>query len=167
MTIVIRDEQPSDIDAIFELTRLAFLNAPHTSHTEQFIVNELRRSGQLALSLVADEDPLIGHVAFSPLSMSNGEVGWYGVGPLSVLPKYQKKGIGTQLMQNGMERLISMGARGCILVGDPNYYARLGFAVCEGLVFPGVPHEYILFKPFCHAMPKGEFSFSPAFWVKA
>ena len=53
MSLHLRPEQPSDINAISELTREAFLNAPHTSHTELFIVNALRRSGHLTLSLVA------------------------------------------------------------------------------------------------------------------
>lgn len=64
MNITIRDEQPEDIEGIETLTRAAFLNAEHTSHTEQFIVNNLRKSGQLTISLVAvEDDSIIGHVA--------------------------------------------------------------------------------------------------------
>lgn len=163
MNIVIRDEQPADIAAIFALTRLAFLNAAHTNHTEEFIVDALRRSGHLALSLVAEEERLMGHVAFSAVSISSGDVGWYGVGPLSVLPGYQRKGIGTRLMQDGISRLITMNAQGCVLVGDPAYYARFGFAPCADLTLPGVPPDYFLAKRFCKAMPKGEVTFSPAF----
>ncbi len=163
MTIVIRDEQPADTEAIFDLTRLAFLNAAHTNHTEQFIVNALRQSGHLALSLVAEEGLPIGHVAFSPVAISNGEVGWYGVGPLSVRPEHQRKGVGTRLMQQGLARLINMKAQGCVLVGDPVYYARFGFSRCADLTLPGVPPEYFLGKSFGNAMPKGEVTFSPAF----
>ena len=163
MTILIRDEQPADMEAIFELTRLAFLNAEHTSHTEQFIVNALRRSGHLALSLVAQEEQPIGHVAFSAVSIASGVVGWYGVGPLSVLPEYQRKGIGTRLMERGISRLRTMNAQGCVLVGDPAYYARFGFSACADLTLPGVPPEYFLAKRFCSAIPKGEVTFSPAF----
>ena len=163
MNILIRDEQPADIEAIFELTRLAFLNAAHTNHTEQFIVSALRRSGHLSLSLVAEEERPIGHVAFSPISVSSGDAGWYGVGPLSVLPEYQQKRIGTRLMEQGLSRLMNMNARGCVLVGDPAYYSRFGFSPVADLALPGVPPEYFLGKSFCNAMPKGEVNFSPAF----
>jgi len=164
MTITIRTEQPADIDAIFELNRLAFLSAAHTSHTEQFIVNALRRSGHLALSLVAvEEQRLVGHVAFSPVKVSSGDTGWYGVGPLSVLPERQRQGIGSRLMQEGMAMLITGGARGCVLLGDPAFYSRLGFSPCKDLVLPGVPPEYFLCKSFGGAVPKGEVAYSPAF----
>lgn len=163
MTLVIRDEQPADIEAVFDLTRLAFLNAAHTNHTEQFIVNALRRSGHLALSLVADAGLQIGHVAFSTVTISNGDAGWFGVGPLSVRPEYQRRGVGTRLMHEGMARLMNMNAQGCVLVGDPAYYSRFGFSRCTGLTLPGVPPEYFLGKSFGNAMPKGEVTFSPAF----
>lgn len=163
MTIVIRDEQPGDIEAIFDLTRRAFLNAAHTNHTEQFIVNELRRNGHLTSSIVAEREQPIGHVALSPVTVSNGETGWYGVGPLSVLPEYQRKGIGTLLMQQAIARLRNMGAQGCVLVGDPLYYSRFGFSHCMDLTLPGVPPEYFLGKSFCDVIPKGEVKFSPAF----
>ncbi|CDH41964.1 GNAT family acetyltransferase, partial [Acinetobacter pittii 42F] len=58
MNIIIRDEQAEDIEAIEELTKAAFQNAEHTSHTEHFIVNSLRAHGQLTISLVAIEDEL-------------------------------------------------------------------------------------------------------------
>lgn len=164
MTIIIRDEQPADIEAIFELTRLAFLNAAHTSHTEQFIIGALRRSGHLTLSLVAEEEERpIGHVAFSPVSISSGETGRFGVGPLSVLPECQRKGIGTLLMQQAIAKLRNMNAKGCVLVGDPDYYSRFGFSRCADLTLPGVPPEYFLGMTFCNAKPKGEVTFSPAF----
>lgn len=163
MTIVIREEQPADIEAIFQLTRLAFLSAAPTSHTEQFVVNGLRRNGHLALSLVAEDERLIGHVAFSPVTISSGDTGWYGVGPLSVLPDHQRKGVGTLLMQQGMARLIAMHAKGCVLAGDPAYYARFGFSACADLVLPGVPPQYVLSRSFCNAIPRGELTFSPAF----
>ena len=168
MNIKVRHEQPSDSAAIFDLTKLAFSTAAHTSHTEQFIVNALRTSGHLALSLVAvEEGRLVGHIAFSPVTISAGDDGWYGVGPLSVLPDFQRRGIGSLLMQQGMATLSNRGARGCVLVGDPAFYSRLGFSPCTELVFPGVPPEYFLGKSFGDAMPKGEVKFSPAFAATA
>jgi predicted N-acetyltransferase YhbS len=168
MNIKIRHEQPVDHAAIFDLTRLAFSTAAHTSHTEQFIVNALRLSGHLALSLVAvDEGRLVGHVAFSPVTVSTGDIGWYGAGPLSVLPEFQRQGIGSLLMQQGMATLRNRGARGCVLVGDPAFYSRLGFSSCTELILPGIPPEYLLSLSFSDAMPKGEVTFSPAFAATA
>jgi len=70
MKIIIRDEQLEDIPAITELTRAAFQNTDHSSHTEQFIVNALRTHGQLTISLVAlENNQLVGHVAISPVSL--------------------------------------------------------------------------------------------------
>ncbi|MGK3629806.1 GNAT family N-acetyltransferase, partial [Acinetobacter sp. A11] len=87
MNIIIRDEQAEDIEAIEKLTKAAFQNAEHTSHTEHFIVNSLRDHGQLTISLVAIEDEsIIGHIAISPVEISSGEIGWYGLGPISVHP---------------------------------------------------------------------------------
>ncbi len=81
MGIRIRKEAPSDVEAIEAVIVTAFLNAAHTDHTEQFIVNALRNSGQLSVSLVADDNgAVIGHVAVSPVTVSNGAAGWYGLG---------------------------------------------------------------------------------------
>lgn len=168
ISIKIRHEQPADGGAISEVTRLAFLTAAHTSHTEQYIVDALRRSGELALSLVATKDErLVGHVAFSPVTISTGESDWYGVGPVSVLPQFQRQGVGSRLMQQGMAELSTMGARGCVLVGDPAYYSRFGFSRCPELLLPGVPPEYLLGKSFHGALPVGEVAFSPAFAATA
>ncbi len=90
MNILIRDEQNTDIQAIFDLTQKAFNDVEHSSHTEQFIVNALRESKQLTVSLVAEtQGKVIGHIAFSPVSISDGTTNWYGLGPISVLPEYQ------------------------------------------------------------------------------
>ncbi len=109
----IRPETPADVTAITALTAAAFLNAPHTSHTEQFIVNALRAAGQLRVSLVAtDGVAVLGHVAVSPVTVSDGSTGWYGLGPISVAPAQQGKGIGSQLMQQAVAALQVLGAGG-------------------------------------------------------
>lgn len=168
MNITLRNERTGDESAIFELTRQAFLNAAHTCHTEQFIAGALRRHGHLALSMVAlDGETAVGHIAFSPLNVATGEAGWYGVGPLAVLPAYQRQGIGSRLMQNGMSALRTAGARGCVLVGDPDFYSRLGFRCCPGLTLSGVPPQYLLGIAFVGALPSGEVVFSPAFGATA
>nr|MBP9942563.1 N-acetyltransferase [Comamonas sp.] len=99
MNLHIRHERPQDIATITALTAAAFASQEHSSHTEQFIVNALRRSQQLTISLVAvlDED-IVGHVAASPVTISSGAQGWFGIGPISVWPDRQGQGIGSALM---------------------------------------------------------------------
>mgnify|MGYP000484878701 CR=1 FL=1 len=100
---MIRDETAADGRAIFEVTRAAFENHPISRQTEPYIVEALRAAGALVVSLVAEADGrVVGHVAFSPVSLSDGSQGWYGVGPLSVLPECQRRGIGTALMHEGV-----------------------------------------------------------------
>lgn len=143
MQILIRPEQAADAAAIEAVTRAAFLDAPHTDHTEHRIVNALRDAGQLAVSLVAvAQDAVIGHVAVSPVTVSDGAAGWYGLGPISVAPAHQGQGVGTQLMAQALAQLRELGAAGCVVLGDPHYYARFGFKPEPALVLPGVPPAY-------------------------
>lgn len=164
MNINIRSEQPADIPAIEELTIAAFLDAPHTSHTEQHIVNALRQAGMLTLSLVAEAaGEIVGHVAVSPVTISDGRAGWYGLGPISVTPRLQGQGIGSQLMRRALADLRELGATGCVLLGDPGYYGRFGFRAEPGLVLPGVPPEYFQALSFGGAIPAGTVSYHEAF----
>lgn len=164
MNITIRDETLDDIAAIEALTKSAFLHAEHTSHTEHFIVNQLRKHQQLSISLVAEEEhAIVGHVAVSPVRISSGETGWYGLGPISVLPNKQGLGIGLMLMHSALQRLKALGAKGCVLLGDPNYYARFGFKPVSGLILPDVPQEYFQAISFTGAFPQGEVAYHDAF----
>lgn len=84
MNIQIRQENPEDHAHIYRVTEQAFLNAPNTEHTEQFIVEALRQSGVLTISHVAVADgDIIGHVAISPVSISDGTAEWFGLGQIS------------------------------------------------------------------------------------
>jgi putative acetyltransferase len=164
MNIAIRNEAPSDVAAIEALIAAAFLNAPHTSHTEQFIVNALREAGQLSVSLVAEDGgEIVGHVAASPVSISDGSTGWYGLGPLSVAPGRQGQGIGARLMEQALNELRGLGAAGCVLLGDPKYYGRFGFKAEPTLVLPDVPPEYFQAISFCGTVPTGTVSYHEAF----
>ena len=97
--MIIRNETTSDIEAISEVTIAAFQNLPISNHTEQYIINALRDANALTISLVAEVDGIVvGHIAFSPIAISDGSLNWYGLGPISVLPKYQKQGIGKSLI---------------------------------------------------------------------
>ena len=164
MSVQIRPESPSDADAIAQLTTAAFLTAPHTSHTEAFVINALRRAGQLTVSLVAQAgDRLVGHVAISPVTVSSGATGWYGLGPISVAPDRQGQGIGSQLMHAALADLRRLGAAGCVLLGDPAYYGRFGFAARPGLVLDGVPPEYFQALAFDDGYPAGSVQYHDAF----
>src|SRR5690242_8049313 len=111
----VRAETPGDCAAIEAVTVAAFMNAPHTSHTEQHIVSALRKAGKLTVSLVAElDDAVIGHVAISPVSISDGAAGWFGLGPISVLPRFQRCGVGSRLMREALRIVRERGAFGCV-----------------------------------------------------
>ncbi len=164
MTLTIRPETAADAQAIAQVTRAAFEGHPFSRQTEPFIITGLRRAGALSLSLVAEDgDGVVGHVAFSPVILADGSAGWYGVGPLSVAPARQRQGIGSALMRQGMDLLRGQGADGCILVGDPAFYRRLGFSTELGLTVEGVPAEYTLALAFGDRPAPGPVTFHPAF----
>lgn len=161
----VRDEALGDEAAIAAVTAAAFRGAPHSDGSEAAIIERLRAAGDLALSLVAvDADgAIVGHVAFSPVTISDGTPGWYGLGPVSVVPSRQGTGIGSSLIRAGLERLRSAGARGCVVLGEPAFYARFGFRHDPRLVFPGPPPEYFLRLVFAGPEPRGAVGYSRAF----
>lgn len=164
--MLIRKETSSDIETITRVTISAFKTLPISNHTEQFIIKALRAAGALTLSLVAEIDgQVVGHMAFSPVTISDGPKGWYGLGPVSVLPEYQKQGIGKSLINEGLSLLKDMGGQGCALVGDPNYYKRFGFRNVPGLIHEGVPQEFFLVLPFTEKIPQGIVVFHEGFWA--
>lgn len=162
--IVIRSETNADIGAITEVTIAAFKTLEISNHTEQFIIEALRAAGALTVSLVADVDGrVVGHIAFSPVTISDGTANWYGLGPVSVLPEYQRKGIGKALMQEGLSGLKKLGAAGCCVVGHPDYYRKFGFDNPRSLVLEGVPPEVFLALSFDGHIPEGTVTFHEAF----
>ena len=168
MSLKIRSETSADVQNIAAVTTSAFLNAPHTSHTEQYIVNALRRAGKLAVSLVAVEhDTLIGHIAISPVSISDGTSGWFGLGPISVLPQHQRRGIGSQLLREALRSLRERGTSGCVVLGEPEYYGKFGFLADPNLVLPGVPREYFQAVSFSSSKPRGTVTYHAAFEARS
>jgi len=162
--IVIRNETHNDICAITEVTIAAFKTLEISNHTEQFIIEALRAAKALTVSLVAEMDGrVIGHIAFSPVTISDGTPHWYGLGPVSVLPAYQRQGIGKALIHKGLSRLKDMNARGCCLVGHPDYYKKFGFTNMSGLVHEGVPQEVFFALPFDGHTPQGNVAFHEGF----
>lgn len=165
MDFRVRPESPADLAAIESVTIAAFAFAEHAGGNEHFIVNALRRSGQLAVSLVAEDGSgvVIGHVAVSPVTIYDGSHDWYGLGPLSVVPVYQGHGIGSALVKAALATLRRMGAAGCVLVGNPGYYGRFGFRNEPGLVYPGLPAEYFQALAFVGTVPAGTVAFHESF----
>jgi putative acetyltransferase len=162
--IIIRNEIDADVDAITEVTVAAFKTLEISNHTEQFIIEALRAVKALTVSLVAELDGrVIGHVAFSPVTISDGTQNWYGLGPVSVLPQYQRNGVGKALIQQGLSRLKDLNAKGCCLVGHPDYYRKLGFKNVSGLVHEGVPQEVFLAMSFDGQIPQGTVAFHEGF----
>lgn len=168
MNIEIRNEVSTDVDAIDAVTTAAFLSAPHTAHTEQFIVKALRKTGKLTLSLVAEVGTeVVGHVAVSPVTISDGTSDWYGLGPISVSPAYQGQGVGTLLMREALRALRERAASGCVVLGEPGYYGRFGFRSEPNLVLPDVPPEYFQAASFDGAVPYGIVSYDESFNARA
>lgn len=164
MQPIVREEVPADVPSIGAVTAAAFLNAAHTSHSEQYIVNALRRSGALTISLVAELDGvLVGHIALSPVSISDGSTHWFGLGPISVLPAHQGHGVGSALMAAALAALRQQGAQGCVLLGEPGYYGRFGFRAAPDLVLPGVPPEYFQALYLGTTTARGIVTYHPAF----
>lgn len=164
MDIQTRPETQADAAGIEAVTIAAFLQAEHTSHTEQLMVAGLRQAGALALSLVAEQEgEIVGHAAVSPVEMSDGTRGWYGLGPVSVLPGRQRRGIGTRLIEESLSRLRQMGGGGCVVLGEPRYYGRFGFRQVPELVLPEVPPEYFMALAFGTPMPSGTVAYHAAF----
>jgi putative acetyltransferase len=162
--VLIRNESDVDAGVIAEVTAIAFETLAISNHTEQFIIAALRAAEALTVSLVAEVDGrVVGHIAFSPVTISDGRANWYGLGPVSVLPEYQRQGIGSALIQEGMARLRDLGAQGCCLVGHPEYYRRFGFENAHGLVCEGVPDEVFFALAFDGHVPRGAVEFHVGF----
>ena len=162
--MMIRSETNDDIDVITEVTVAAFTTLDISNHTEQFIITALRAAKALTISLVAEMDgQVVGHVAFSPVTISDGTENWYGLGPVSVSPEYQRQGIGKHLIREGLSRLKAKNAQGCCLVGHPEYYKKFGFKNISGFVHEGVPQEVFLALSFDGHVPQGTVAFHKGF----
>jgi putative acetyltransferase len=166
--MIIRTEGPGDVAAIRTITTAAFRDMAYSSGTEAAIIDALRGAGALTLSLVAVEGgALVGHVAFSPVTIDGRDLGWFGLGPVAVRPDRQGRGIGGALIREGLERLIARGAGGCVLLGEPEYYSRFGFEADAGLVLADMPAEYFQALSFGPEIPEGMVRYHAAFEVKA
>lgn len=167
--VTLRDERAEDVEAIAGVIAAAFAGTPQGGRFEQRVVDVLRADGRLSVSLVAERDErVIGHVAFSPVTIGAGETaGWYGLAPLAVLPYCQRQSVGAGLVRTGLDALRRLGARGCVVLGDPAYYARFGFEPDGGMVFPQAPAMYLTALSFDENAPRpaGEVRYHDAFYA--
>ena len=162
--LVIRSDNLADHAAISDVIEQAFKNQQYSSHTEQYIVAALREADALTLSLVAVlNQHIVGHIAISPIQISSGIQGWYGLGPVAVLPEWQLQGISSALIQSALSQLKTMGAKGCVVLGDPNFYAEFGFKAVPELILENVPAEYFQALSFDEKFPQGTVTYHEAF----
>lgn len=162
--MIIRNEKPSDIEIIAEVTKASYKDHSFSQQTEHLIIHDLRADNALTISLVSEVDGrVVGHIAFSLVTLSDGTTSWYGLGPLSVLPEYQGRRIGTALITSGLALLKSMGSKGVVLIGLPTYFSRFGFWNQPQLIHEGTPQEVFAVKPIAGAIPCGTVEFHQAF----
>lgn len=170
--MLIRDERPDDASRITHIQYAAFtghpLHPPGAEPVEQRIVEDLRASGALTLSLLAEvEGEAVGHVALSPAVVGQEQNGWFLLGPIGVLPRFQGRGIGSALVHEALRRMCTLHAKGIALVGDPGFYARFGFTSVQGLAYPGVPDQFVLAVRLGDTPPHGEIIAHRAFALGA
>lgn len=162
--MVIREERKGDHDAVRLVITEAFKYHPHSNQREHFLVDALRDAGALTVALVAEEDgEIVGHIAFSPIQIEGRFQDWYGLGPVAVHPDRQGAGIGQTLVREGLWRLANLHAAGCVLLGEPAYYGRFGFAMHPQLRLEGVSSEYFMALAFGNTLPSGAVMYHGAF----
>jgi putative acetyltransferase len=164
MDLLIRFEASGDYATIYDLTKRAFAPMPFAAGDEQDLINQLRDAGALVISLVAElNGKIVGHVAFSPAFAADGSEGWYTLGPVSAEPELKHRGIGKALINAGLAMLRERDAAGCVLVGNPAYYARFGFKLFPALAPGGEHAEYYQILPMRATEPSVVVSFHPLF----
>lgn len=122
--MLIRAEQPGDHDAVFELNLAAFDSA-----AEAELINCLRDECEAFMSLVAIvNDEIVGHIFFSPVALvGNAKVKMFGLGPMAVAPAHQRAGIGSALVETGLDQCRTLGIEAVVVLGHPGFYPRFGF----------------------------------------
>jgi putative acetyltransferase len=160
----IRDEASGDHRAIRSVVDAAFEPMPFSNKKEGALVDALRAADALTLSLVAEEaGAIIGHIAISPVTIDGAALGWFGLGPVAVLPERQRGGVGSALIDAALSRLRATEAAGCVVFGKPSFYERFGFRQQSGLRFAGGPPELFMALLFRSPAPVGGVDYHPCF----
>lgn len=169
--MIIRPETNREAPIIEAVILMAFKDHPHQDlqkgTVEHLIVYKLRQQNALTLSLIAVENnSIIGHIAFSPITINGTQQDWFVMAPVSVLPDYQNKGIGSQLIEEGLKLLKERNANGCVVLGEPNFYTRFGFQQQSTLSLENAPQEYFMAKTLnAKEIPTGKVELHSAFNV--
>ena len=132
-SIIIRDEQPDDVDSVQQLLVHAF-----GRKNESHLVARMRRLKIAPISLVAVDcsaknpvksDRIVGHIMFSPVTVNNGAppVRALGLAPVAVIPERQRQGIGSILIETGLAKCRHQGVDVVVVLGHHDYYPRFGF----------------------------------------
>ena len=152
MLIDIREERGNDLAAIRDVNKRAF-----DQDQEANIVDALRLDGAALLSLVATIDgQVVGHVMYSPATV--GDVTGAALGPMAVLPQYQRQGIGSKLVEAGNQRLTDAETPFIIVLGHADYYPRFGFKRASTLAMKcewDVPDEVVMLLILDHTKMQG------------
>lgn len=149
MEAEIRKETEEDFSKVFNLIELAFKNEKYSDHQEQFLVQKLRDSDvfEPELSLVAEfNKEIVGYILLTKIKIKNGidEHLALALAPVAVLPAYQKRGIGAQLIRTAHSRAATLGYGAVVVLGHENYYPKFGYQPAEkhGIQLPfDVPKE--------------------------
>lgn len=136
MSIEIRAEAEGDKAAVFEINAAAF-----ETQSEAKLVDTLRDSAEPFVSLVAvDGDEIVGHIMFTPVTLeSNDDLKLMGLAPMAVSPSRQRSGIGSELVNAGLERCRDLGIGAVVVLGHAEYYPRFGFRPASAW---GIRSEY-------------------------
>ncbi|NQV25984.1 MAG: N-acetyltransferase [Rhodopirellula sp.] len=163
LSVEIRLERPGDEAAIREVTSLAFESSEFGHNGEAGLVERLRAESAVSISLVAEcANRIVGHILFSPATIERSSWRCEGLGlaPLSVLPEFQRQGIGSRLVTAGLEAATDRSNEFVIVLGNPDYYSRFGFTPASdsnvGCEFEGIPDEAFLIQWLGQTEPRNE-----------
>ena len=165
--LIVRAEAPEDHGAVRRVNELAFEGG-----TEANLIDALRENGAAHVSLVAeDAGEVVGHILFSPVTVESAGVDWEatGLAPMSVLPDFQGRGVGSALVREGLKECLRRGQEIVFVLGHADYYPRFGFrtagplgVTCE---FPSPEENFMVaeLRPGALAGRKGLVRYRPEF----